>query len=201
MYDLPDTRATLLARLHDRADQQAWDEFSRVYEPAVFRLARQRGLQEADAQDLTQEVLTAVAGAIHRWESDGRPGGFRAWLYTIARNLTVNALTRGARQRGSGDSAVWQMLHDVPDAGADTTGFLWEYRRQAFALAATEVEHEVQPSTWQAFWLSAIDGLTIAEVAARLKVSVGVVYAARSRILARLRQKVEELEGKDTVTR
>jgi RNA polymerase sigma factor (sigma-70 family) len=197
MHDLPDTRTSLLARLHDRADQQAWDEFARVYEPAVFRLARLRGLQDADARDLTQEVLTAVAGAIHRWEAQGQPGGFRAWLYTIARNLTVNALTRGGRHRGSGDSAVLRMLSDVPSTDEDTTAFALEYRRQAFSEAAAEVRREVQPSTWQAFWLSAIEGVEIAEVARRLSVTVGVVYASRSRVLARLRQQVEALEGKE----
>lgn len=197
MHDLPETRTSLLARLRDRADQQAWDEFATVYEPAVFRLARKRGLQDADARDLTQEVLAAVARSIDRWESQGQPGGFRAWLYTIARNLTVNALTRGGRHRGSGDSAVWRMLSDVPSDDDETTAFALEYRREAFSQAAAEVRGDVQPSTWQAFWLSAIEGVEIAEVARRLKVSVGVVYASRSRVLARLRQRVEALEGRE----
>jgi len=197
MHDLPETRTSLLARLRDRADQQAWDEFATVYEPAVFRLARKRGLQDADARDLTQEVLAAVARSIDRWESQGQPGGFRAWLYTIARNLTVNALTRGGRHRGSGDSAVWRMLSDVPSDDEETTAFALAYRREAFSQAAAEVRGDVQPSTWQAFWLSAIEGVEIAEVARRLNVSVGVVYASRSRVLARLRQRVEALEGRE----
>ncbi len=196
MYDLPETRISLLARLKDRTDQHAWDEFVRVYEPAVYRLARQRGLQDADALDLTQEVLGAVSGAIHRWKPGDEPGGFRAWLYTIARNLTVNALTRGPRHRGAGDTAVLDLLREAPEQSVDSTLYTLEYRRQAFALAAEAVRDEVQASTWQAFWLSAVEGLEIAEVAVKLTVSVGVVYAARSRVLAKLRQKVEQLEGK-----
>ncbi len=195
MHDLPETRATLLARLRDRTDRAAWEEFAQVYEPSVYRLARRKGLQDADAKDLTQDVLTAVAGAIERWEPNRQPGGFRAWLYTIARNMAVNALSRGARHRGAADSAVWRRLNEICD-DAEATAYSIEYRRSAFALAATEVQDEVQPATWQAFWLTAIEGEEIADVAARLHVSIGVVYAARSRVLARLRQKVEALEGK-----
>ncbi|MDZ4779007.1 MAG: sigma-70 family RNA polymerase sigma factor [Planctomycetia bacterium] len=195
MHDLPDTRLSLLARLQDRGDRLAWDEFVRVYEPAMYRLARQRGLQDADARDLTQDVLGAVSGAIHRWTPGETPGGFRAWLYTIARNLTVNALTRGGRHRGAGDTAVFDILQATPDDRAEATQFSIEYRRQAFAQAAEAVRDEVRTSTWQAFWMTAVEGMEIAAVAAKLNVSVGVVYAARSRVLARLREKVEQLEG------
>lgn len=196
MHDLPETRISLLTRLKDGSDQHAWAEFVRVYEPAVYRLARQRGLQDADALDLTQEVLGAVSRAIHRWKPGDEPGGFRAWLYTIARNLTVNALTRGPRHRGAGDTAILDQLSEAPEQRADSTRFTLEYRRQAFALAAEAVRDEFQASTWQAFWLSAVENVAIVEVAATLGVSVGVVYAARSRVLAKLRQKVEQLEGK-----
>lgn len=196
MYDLPETRHSLLARLQDRGDRLAWEEFVLVYEPAVYRLARRRGLQDADARDLTQDVLGAVAGAIHRWAPGDTPGGFRAWLYTIARNLTVNALARGGRHRGAGDTATFELLNAAPERREETSLFTIEYRREAFARAAEAVRDEVQPATWLAFWLTAVEGVDIEAAAARLHVSIGVVYAARSRVLARLRAKVEQWEGK-----
>src|SRR5437868_11194132 len=101
----PTTRRSLVLRLRDARDQAAWAEFVEIYEPLVYRLARNKGLQDADAQDLCQEVLHAVAGAIKRWDPDPAKGKFRAWLFRIARNLLVNFLASQRRQtRGSGNT-------------------------------------------------------------------------------------------------
>src|SRR5262249_54659976 len=94
MNDLPETRHSLLVRLCDRSDREAWDEFAAIYEPAVYRLARGKGFQHADALDLVQEVLWGVAKAIDRWSPDAERGRFRTWLFRVARNVTVNALVR-----------------------------------------------------------------------------------------------------------
>src|SRR6516162_757954 len=94
MDDAPATRHTLIAKLRDPADAHAWREFLALYEPLVYRLARNKGLQDADARDVCQEVFRAVSRAIDRWEPDSGRGTFRGWLFTIARNLCVNALTR-----------------------------------------------------------------------------------------------------------
>src|SRR5262249_53688826 len=107
----PTTRRSLVLRLRNSHDEAAWAEFVEIYEPFVYRLARSKGLQDADAQDLCQEVFRAVAGAIERWDPDPAKGKFRAWLFRIARNLLVNFLASQRRSvRGSGSTSVQEML-------------------------------------------------------------------------------------------
>ncbi len=100
----PETRNSLLVRLKDPSQRQAWDEFAELYEPLVYRVAIRKGLQHADAQDLTQEVFSAVGQAIEKFDVEAK-GSFRAWLSRITRNLVINFLTRGPRIKGTGQKA------------------------------------------------------------------------------------------------
>ncbi len=192
MSSFPDTRASLIVRLADAQNAQAWEEFARLYQPVVYRLARRRGFQHADAEELVQEVMLAVARAVERWVPDRERGRFRDWLHRIARNLMVNFLTRRKHQVwGTGKTDMQQLLEVECDAeSAVSQMFEVEYRREAFRAAARQVQKDVKESTWQAFWLSTIDDLPAAEVARQLGLSVGGVYIARSRVMARLRREV-----------
>jgi RNA polymerase sigma-70 factor (ECF subfamily) len=185
----------LLLRLADPRDERAWDEFAGIYGPLVYRLARRKGWQDADAADITQEVFAAVARAIEAGAYDPQRGSFRAWLFRIARNLAVNHLVRQARQpRGSGDSAVHDLLHAQP-APDDSALFDGEYRRQLLAWAAEQVRGEFSELTWQAFWQSGVEGRPALEVARALGTTVGTVYHCKSRVMARLRRRIDEVEG------
>ena len=109
MDQSPATRQSLIVKLRDPADSGAWSEFVALYEPLVYRLARRKGLQDADAKDLCQDVFRAVTGAVDRW--DPGKGSFRGWISQIARNLMINFLTRGAQHfRGSGATSVQELL-------------------------------------------------------------------------------------------
>jgi RNA polymerase sigma-70 factor (ECF subfamily) len=197
MDEPPTTRHSLLVRLRDPRDAEAWTEFLGIYEPLVYRLARKKGFQDADAMDLSQEVFRSVAAAIERWDPDPGRGSFRAWLFRIARNLMVNFLAGQRRQpRGVGDTDMNRLLEAQPAPSDDDSAlFDAEYRAGLFRWAADAIQGEFTASTWQAFWRTAVEAHDVKHVAAELGLSVGAVYIARSRVLARLRARIERVEG------
>ncbi len=195
MPDVPATRPSLLVRLRDARDGEAWRQFAELYAPLVYRFARRRGLQDADAADVTQEVLRAVAAAVGRLAYDPRLGSFRGWLFTVAyRKLHTFHEGRRRQGQGSGDPATQQMLEAVP-AREEAARWEEEWRRQQFAWAAAQARQDFQEATWQAFWRTAVEGRPAAAVAAELGISVGAVYVAKSRVQARLRELVQESEA------
>lgn len=192
MNDSPETRHTLLARLHEGRDEQAWREFVAIYHPLIYRLIRSRGLQDADAQELTQEALVAVSRAIEQGKPDFHGGSFRGWLSTIARNMMINFLTRRRPgNQGAGGSDFQRLLAEQPAADDElATVFDLEHKREVFCWAAEQIRGDFHPATWQAFWRTSVDGAPIDEAANSLGLSIGAVYAARSRIMARLKQTI-----------
>jgi RNA polymerase sigma factor (sigma-70 family) len=196
MHETPQTRLTLLQRLRGDRDERAWAEFLGIYEPLVLRLMRHRGLQECDARDMTQQVLLRISGAIGRYQPDGAAASFRRWLYRVARNVVVTFLTRQSRQPEPLDEQwVVDQLSVPPPASFESELFDREYRMQVLARATDEVRREFRDATWSAFVETGIKGRPIADVARELDMSPGSVYVARSRIIARLRKKVEEFEA------
>ena len=196
MDESPATRASLMIRIRDSADKEAWRQFVQTYAPVVYGYARKRGLQDADAADLMQEVFRAVALSAHRLDYDPRRGTFRGWLYTVTRNKLYNFLDGRKHQvRGSGDSGARERLEEHAAHGDDAAA-LWdqEYERQLSALAMERVRGEFQDATWRAFWMTAVEGKSAREAGAALKMSSGAVYVAKSRVLARLKEEVKVLQ-------
>jgi RNA polymerase sigma-70 factor (ECF subfamily) len=196
MDPVPETRASLIVRLRNAQDKAAWSEFLALYEPLILRQMRKNGLQECDARDACQQVLTAVARDVGQWQADGRTASFRRWLFQIARNRIIKSLSQvRTRARATGGTDAHIRLESHPDPReSPSADFDVECRRQLLAWAAEEVQGEFHQSTWQAFWRTCVDGQPATDVAAQLGTTTGNVYVARSRVIARLREKVREVE-------
>ena len=191
MNNQPKTRLSLILRLRNADDAVAWQEFIEIYQPLVFRLARGRGLQEADALDTTQEVMARVAKAINRWDPDPDRGSFRGWISRITRNLVIEFLRSKNRQPlTNGDSSADQYIQSASSPSPETDLFDIEFERQVFAWAAEKVRGSFHPSSWQAFWMTAVENQAVECVANELGMTKGAVYIARSRVMAKLKEKV-----------
>ena len=186
------THPSLLVRIRNRDDASAWGDFVEIYSPLIYGYARKQGLQDADAVDVTQDVLRIVARSIGRLDYDPRRGSFRGWLFTIVRNELRDWFTR---QRsvvvGAGESSAVRRLNEFPAAqDEDSSAWDQDHQRRLFEWAAARVRVEVQESTWNAFWETTVEGRSGKDVAAEWGLSVAAVYLAKSRVMARLKELV-----------
>ena len=195
MAEFPETRDSLIVQVKDPSNRTAWEEFAETYRPIVYRIARTRGMQEADAQDLAQQVLMAVASAIGRWERSDEGARFRNWLSRITRNAIVKALMRRPKDQAIGGMLSLELFEDASEQDPETMELIaLEYRRELYLRASVIVRRDVNSETWQAFELTVLDSVSIEAAAAKLNKSRGTVYAARSRVMLRLREAIRDLE-------
>jgi len=188
MTRLAQTRPSLLLRLRRLDDRDAWSDFVRHYGPAVFGYYRRRGLQEADAVDLTQEVFRLVSRHIARFDYRPESGRFRSWLFTIASRVRLKFQERSQRLPQSDIS-----IDDLKEEAESDEDWQDSLRRRLYELAFERVCNEASATTVSAFTRTAIDGISGEEVAEELGITRAAVYLARARVLAKLRQIVAEL--------
>lgn len=194
MADLPETRHSLLIRLTDRSSD-SWGEFLAIYEKSILAFARRKGLQDADAQDVLQEVLAAVEYKLDSWDIDPSKGKFRGWLFRVARNIAVDKIIETARMPKSGGSKIDEVISEHPQSFEDETSlFIKDYRRQLMHWAAGRIRPTVSETSWRAFCLSALEGVGAEEIATKLRMTPGNVYSAKFRITARIKKLVEQFE-------
>ena len=190
------TSVTLLQRLREGpADASAWDDFVHRYGPTIARWCGRWGLQEADVQDVVQSVVVELASKIRTFEYDPARS-FRGWLWTLTRNTWVDAVADWRRQLPGGRVTNPAAALATVEARDD----LEQYLREAFdlevlQLATNRVRAHVEVRTWEAFRLTAIDGLSGADAATQLGMAVAAVFKAKSNVQKRLRAEVARLEG------
>jgi RNA polymerase sigma-70 factor (ECF subfamily) len=193
------TSVTLLVRLQQTpADQAAWAEFVERYGQRIHAWCRQWGLQEADAQDVAQTVLLKVLGAVRVFRYDPAQK-FRAWLKTVTHHAWQD-LVRGRREVAAGGDAASDDDPLQTLAARDELEARLEaaYEQELVEHALARVRSRVQPPTWEAFHLTAFEGLSGAEAAARLGMAVTSVYKAKSNVQKLLEAEVRYLEGGET---
>lgn len=196
--DSPLTRASLLVRIRDGNNHVAWNEFLQLYGPVVYGFARRRGLQDADAADLMQDVMRSISNAIGRLDYDRKHGTFRGWLFTVTRNKIFNFFSaRRIRPQGSGDTTTNLLLDQEPEANDGADDWELEYQRRIAATAMERIRSEFQEKTWLAFRLTAMEGVAVADAVKQTGLSAGAIYVAKSRVLARLKEEVDAVRRQE----
>jgi RNA polymerase sigma-70 factor (ECF subfamily) len=194
--DFPTTSASLLAELkRPVANERAWLLFAQRYRPPLVAWCRKMGLQEADAEDVTQWILLKVARALQTYHY--KPEHlFRGWLKTVARRAVYDFWRKRAQEagRGTGDPLAYEFLRQLPAEDDDTFRDLEQPIQDDYRVALEAIRHvqaRVKEQTWQAFWLTCIEDASVAEVAQRLGLKRASVYQAKHRIPEMLRQAAE----------
>ena len=189
------TSQTLLLRMREPSDDGAWSEFARLYTPLLRKFALLRGVDSQDVDDLVQEVLKTVSQAIRDFEYDAARGTFRSWLFIVTRSKVARHFKKQSRLTcGSGCETVRLMLEAQP-APEEEKDWDLEYRRRMFAWASEIVQKEVAEKTWRAFWMMTVEEKTTADTAKELGMTAGAVYVAKSRVIARMRERIASVAG------
>jgi RNA polymerase sigma-70 factor (ECF subfamily) len=185
----------LLTQLReDPHDQAGWDEFVDRYGRHIYRWCRQWNLQDADAEDLTQDILVKLTGKLHAFAYDPSRS-FRGWLKTVAHHAWRDFVeSRRHANRAVGSSHVDDLMLTL-QAREDLASKLEEaFDLELLEAATARVRLRVAPHTWEAFRLLALEGLPVAEVAPRVRMQVAMVYVAKSKVQKMLREEVAKLE-------
>lgn len=186
--NFPETRPSLLAGMNGSRAESAWRDFFDRYAPAVFRVARLRGLGPEDADDIVQQVMLAVANHIGRFEYDRDRGHFRQWVRRITDNK-IRDWRKGRRPPGVAELSDWADT-DLPIEE------IWErqWRLQDIDQCLSEIAGEFAPHRVKAFRLYVMEGLSAEETADQTGMTIGHVYVTRTQILKRIRQRMGVLE-------
>ena len=193
-----ETRNSLIVRLRSEQNELAWREFVMVYESFLVQVARRQGVPGRHLPDVTQQILLRIAESIDGWSDDGNQASFRRWLTTVARNVVVRFMARARRQAGGvGGSDLLVQLGNIADKPDQQ--WLMRYEHELIVWAAQQVRHEFIETSWQAFAATVLDDQSVEAVAGRLGGSTGSIYMSRSRIMARIRRKVAEVDSEDTM--
>jgi len=184
------TRPSLLLRIRDACDAEAWRTFVTIYAPLVYQYALRRGLQHADAADLTQDVMVEVARAIRSFEYQPERGRFRHWLLTITRRLLRRSNARIARRPERACEAEELETLEDDRADVDRNG---AFNARVLRVAMQRIQPSFEPFTWRAFECVWLENRSAAEAAEQLSLRIEQVYIAKSRALKRLSEEVHEI--------
>ncbi|MFM8274174.1 MAG: RNA polymerase sigma factor [Gemmata sp.] len=191
------TSATLLGRLRDPRDADAWERLVELYAPLIRGWAERLNVRGADADDLVQEVMAVVVRRFPEFVHPERPGAFRGWLRAIAANCARTVWkTRKVQPVAPGGSDFGSYLARLEDP-TDDLARTWEREHDVYVTRTLleRIRPDFEGRTWSLFGRFVLDGLPADEVAAEFGVTPNAVYIAKSRVLARLREEAGGLLG------
>ena len=192
------TRASLLIRIRDADDADAWQQFSEIYSELIYRYCVKRGLQDFEARDVTQDVLQKVFQKANDFEYDPTKGTFRGWLFMTTLNQIRDRSRKNAKQaRGTGRSSVHRAL-DAVDARQEQETWENDYRWRLFLWAAEKSKADFRDATYQAFWRVTMENQSAKQVAEKMEMTVGAVHIAKSRVMSRIREVVQQVDHEST---
>jgi RNA polymerase sigma factor (sigma-70 family) len=196
----PQTGTALLDLLHDPANPQSWREFVECYRPRIYAWCRHWRLQDADAQNVTQEVLTKLVSKLRGFDYDPSCGRFRGWLKTVTSHACRDYLDkqRHPGRRGSGDPAVMDLLAGLEARQGLSSTLDQEEARELLQQAQLRVRQCISERDWNIFQALAIEGRSGVEVAEEHGMKVAAVFMVRSRVQQKLRREAQRLEGIDS---
>lgn len=183
------TRATLLARIRDNRDTEAWGEFYSLYGPLLFRYARARGLSEDDAEEVRAKCYESIVKNIAKFEYDRSRGSFKAWLRTLV-NRRVAELWRKRREQQADSATLRQRAADDP---TPEDIFDRQWKRQHIRYCVERVREQVAENTYKAFCMIVLDGKSVADACSALDMNANQVYQAKSRVLRRVRDQMTKI--------
>lgn len=194
------TRASLLKRLRDLDDAESWSEFYRTYERAVRGLARKRGLSEAEAEEVAQEVFQRIAATIHNFEPTPRTGAFRRWLYQLARWRADDKL-RERRRAGTHEPLVEHTTtgpHCLAPrfAAPDDIEAALEAdaRRKLLNVALERLRHRISPRDLQIYRHLVAEEWPVSRIASFFRIAAPSVYVIRHRVGRLIRTEIERIQ-------
>jgi RNA polymerase sigma-70 factor, ECF subfamily len=184
------TRPSLLVRIRDACDGEAWQTFVTIYAPLVYQYALRHGSQDADAADLTQDVMVDVARAIRSFEYQPEKGRFRHWLLTVTRHRLVRFNEQKARRPER--ACEIEVLEALEDDRADVE---WDdaFNARVLRVAMQRIQPSFEPFTWRAFECVWVEHRSAAEAAQELSLRIEQIYIAKSRVLKRLSEEVHQI--------
>ena len=184
------TRISLLLRVRDPADDEAWREFYELYGPLIYSYARSRGLHHDDAEEIKSVCLESLVESMKTFEYEKSKGGFRAFLRTMVHRRIVDRLRK--RRELLAESG---QLESIADKGLDAAA-AWDQAttRRYLAYCVERVRDRVSPQTSTIFDLLTRDRLSVAEVCDREQVSANHVYKVKSRMIEMIRKEMDLLD-------
>ncbi len=185
------TSLTLMELLRQHPwNAEAWERFVLRYRPKIYGWCRAWGLQEADAEDVAQEVIAKLTQKLASFHYD-QSRCFRAWLKTITQHTLSDLVEKRSRALGSQSNPIFESL----EARADLEKQIEEiFDRELLDLAIARVRDRVAPVTWDAFRLTAFEQYSGAETSQMLGIPVASVFVAKHRVQKILKEEIGKLE-------